>query len=94
MPRLAPMHDDVSSAPDVFARALAVHQRRLAAYHRQATQAPLAEQQSAAEAPPAPVWKTVNQEIARQLGIPANQIRKDGDGRGQPLPRAASSQRL
>jgi hypothetical protein len=90
MPRLDPMPDTCRTAIDVRAHALAVFQKRRAAYERLSTEPSPAEEPAPdptvkRPAGEQPIWRrlSVASELARQLGVPREALQK-GAGRGLP----------
>jgi Bacterial dnaA protein helix-turn-helix len=93
MPQLDPMPDTCRSAADVRARALAVFERRRAAYEKLATEMPPAAELEPVAEPEMPaelkrregMWRPIWAEVARQTGINPEHIKKGDESRGQPL---------
>jgi hypothetical protein len=83
MPRLDLPDDGIRTAADVRARAFAAFERRRATYLKLAA-APPAEP----ERPPvktSPSSRPICAEVARQLGVPSDWLKKGAESRGMPM---------
>jgi hypothetical protein len=90
MSQLPIIDPGVSNADDVRARNLAVFNRRKAEYLKRFAEASAAPPPEESKRPADAVkwaqhWRSVWLEISRQTGIPAEQIKRDDEGRSQPV---------